>query len=90
MLFLDFEGFYSGVEAAGKKLSDGLVQGTLSVGKRLARFRAIFEFADLQNLAAIQAFDVLGFVILGDDLSAKMFAGGLSVCHSDSEEQSAS
>jgi hypothetical protein len=64
----------------------------LRVGERFARFRSIFQFADLENLAAVEALDVLGFVIFGDDLGPSVLAGGLKVCvwHSGSEEQSAS
>jgi len=45
------------------------------VGQGFVEARLLNQFAGLENLAAVQALDVLGVVILGDETRAIVLAG---------------
>ncbi|MGB9243921.1 MAG: hypothetical protein WCC03_11250 [Candidatus Acidiferrales bacterium] len=48
---------------------------SLRVRKRFAEIRAVVQFSSLENLAAVEAFDILGIVIFGDQARSGMLAG---------------
>ncbi len=55
---------------------------SLGVRKRFAEIRGVVQFAGFENLAAVEALDVLRIVVFGDQASAGVLAGGIRwICH---------
>ena len=50
---------------------------SLRVRKRFAEIRGVVQFAGFENLAAVEAFDVLRIVVFGDQASPGVLAGGI-------------
>ena len=60
-----------------KALSDGAEETDLRVGKRLVKAGRWFrQFAGFEDRSAVQAFHIFCVGILGDELRARMAAGG--------------
>ena len=49
----------------------------LRVRKRLAEIRGVVQFAGFEDLAAVEAFDVLRIVVFGDQPGPGVLAGGI-------------